>query len=136
MSDWNKQIIDEFRENDGEVGGSFEGKPLLLLHHEGARTGKERVSPLMYQAVDGGYAVFASKGGADSNPDWYHNIMANPATKVEVGAEVVDVEARRAEGDEYRRIWERQKSEYPFFAEYEEKTARDHIPVVVLEPRD
>ena len=133
LSDWNSQIIDEFRENGGKVGGPFEGRPLLLLHHKGARTGTERVTPLMYQAVDGGYAVFASKGGADSNPDWYHNVKANPDTSVEVGTEVVDVEARVAEGDEYERIWEKQKSDYSFFAEYEAKTARDNIPVVVLD---
>ena len=132
MSDWNKQIIDEFRENDGKVGGRFEGRPLLLLHHKGARTGIERVTPLMYQAVEGGYAVFASKGGADSNPDWYHNVQANPDTTVEVGTEVVEVEARLAEGDEYDQIWEKQKSDHPFFAEYESRTARDHIPVLVL----
>ena len=68
MSDWNQQIIEEFRANDGEVGGVFKGAPLLLLHHRGAKTGTERVSPLMYQAVDDGYAIFASKGGADSHP--------------------------------------------------------------------
>lgn len=133
MSDWNNKIIDEFRENDGKVGGPFEGRPLLLLHHEGVRTGTERVTPLMYQAIDDGFAVFASKGGADSNPDWFHNIKANPDTKVEVGTETVDVTARLAEGDEYERIWEKQKSDYPFFAEYEEKTARDQIPVIVLD---
>lgn len=133
MSDWNKQIIEEFRDNEGKVGGNFEGKPLLLLHHTGARTGTERVTPLMYQAVDGGYAVFASKSGADSNPDWFHNLKANPEARVELGTDTVDVRARVAEGDEYDRIWEKQKSDYPFFADYEEKTARDRIPVVVLE---
>lgn len=133
LSDWNSQIIDEFRENGGKVGGPFEGRPLLLLHHKGARSGTDRVTPLMYQAIDGGYAVFASKGGADSNPDWYHNVKANPDTSVEVGTEVVDVEARVAEGDEYERIWEKQKSDYSFFADYEAKTARDNIPVIVLD---
>ena len=136
MSDWNKKIIDEFRENGGEVGGPFAGRPLLLLHHKGARTGTERVTPLMYQDVDGGYAVFASKAGADSNPDWYHNVKANPDVRVELGTELVDVEARIADGDEYTQIWEKQKTDYPTFADYEEKTARDHIPVVVLERKD
>lgn len=133
MSDWNKQIIHEFRENEGKVGGPFEGRPLLLLHHKGARTGTERVTPLMYQEIDGAYAVFASKGGADSNPDWYHNLKANPEATVEVGTETVDVEARVAVGDEYERIWKKHKSDYPVFAEYEQKTSRDHIPVVVLD---
>lgn len=135
MSDWNKSIIEEFRENGGQVGGRFAGRPLLLLHHEGARTGTHRVTPLMYQEVEGGYAVFASKAGADTNPDWFHNVRANPETKVEVGSETFEVTARVAEGEEYETIWERQKSDYSFFAEYEAKTAREHIPVVVLERR-
>ncbi len=87
----------------------------------------------MYQEVDGGYAVFASKAGADTNPDWLHNLKANPETTIEVGSETHEVRARLAEGKEHESIWERQKSDYAFFAEYEAKTARDHIPVVVLE---
>ena len=135
MSEWNRQIVEEFRANDGRVGGPFEGRPLLLLHHRGARTGTLRVTPLMYQAVGAGYAIFASKGGADTNPDWYHNLLAHPETEVEVGSETVSVTARLAAGSEYDTIWTRQKSDYPFFAEYEQQTRRDHIPVLVLEPR-
>ena len=135
MSNWNQNIIEEFRANAGSVSGHFAGRPLLLLHHTGARTGKQRVTPLMYQAVEGGYAVFASKAGADTNPDWFHNLRANPETRVEVGSETVDVTARVAVGDEYEKIWAKQKRDYPFFAEYEAKTDRDHIPVVVLEKR-
>ena len=134
MGDWNTEIIDEFRANEGRVGGMFEGAPLLLLHHTGARTGTERVTPLMYQLVDGGYAIFASKAGADTNPDWYHNLMASPETKVELGTARTPVRARRAEGDEHDRIWEQQKKSWPQFAQYEEQTARDVIPVIVLEP--
>lgn len=136
MSDWNEQIVDEFRANEGRVGGVFAGKPLLILHHKGARSGVERISPLMYQDVEGSYAVFASKAGAHTNPDWFYNIRANPAATVEVGTDKVDVMARIVEmgSDEYTRIWERQKREYPQFAGYEEKTDRDHIPVIVLEP--
>ena len=78
MSDFNRRVVDEFRANGGRVGGMFEGAPLLLLHHVGARTGTQRVAPLMYQAVDGGYAIFASKAGADTNPAWLHNLTANP----------------------------------------------------------
>lgn len=133
MSDWNQQIIEEFRHNNGQVGGVFEGSPLLLLHHAGAKTGTERVTPLMYQAVDDGYAVFASAAGADSNPDWYHNLKANPGAAVEVGGGNFDVVAREAKDEEYRRIWEKQKAAYPTFADYEQKTARDRIPVMVLE---
>ena len=133
MSDWNSNIIDEFRDNEGKVGGMFEGAPLLLMHHVGARTETERITPLMYQALDGGYAVFASKGGADTNPDWLHNVKANPEIKVEVGAEIVAVMARVADDDEHDRIWSKQKQDWPQFAEYENKTARDVIPVVILE---
>ena len=133
MSDRDDRIIEEFRQNEGKVGGGFEGAPLLLLHHKGAKTGIERVNPLMYQAVDGGYAVFASKGGSDSNPDWFHNLQANPETVVEVGSDEIAVRARVAEGEEHDRIFEKQASDYPVFAEYEEKTSRDRIPVVVLE---
>ena len=115
------------------LGGMFEGAPLLLLHHSGARTGTQRVTPLMYQAVPGGYAVFASKAGADSNPDWYYNVTANSETKVEIGSESLSVTARVAGGEEHDAIWSRQKQEWPQFAEYEQQTARDVIPVVVLE---
>lgn len=134
MSDWNEGIIDEFRANDGRVGGVFEGKPLLLLHHRGARTGVERVSPLMYRRVGTSYAVFASKGGADSNPDWYHNLNANPEVTIEVGIDKLDVRARLAEGEEQDAIWDRQKREHPQFADYERKTSRARIPVIVLDP--
>ena len=133
MNDFMQHTIDEFRANDGKVGGMFEGKPLLLLHTVGAKSSTERVNPLMYQAIDGGYAVFASANGADSNPGWFYNMKANPETKVEVGAETLAVKARVAEGDEHERIWTKQKLDWPQFAEYEEKTARDVIPVVVLE---
>ncbi len=134
MSDWNKDIIEEFRVNDGNVGGMFDGRPLLLLHHVGAKSGTERVSPLMYQALDNGFAIFASKGGADQNPAWFHNLKSNPETTVEIGTETVTVRARVAEGEEHDRIWAQQKRDFSFFAEYEKKTSRPQIPVVVLEP--
>ena len=131
-NDWNRAVIEEFRANGGRVGGMFEGKPLLLLHHTGARTGVRRVSPLMYQELEGGYAVFASKAGADANPDWFHNLAANPLTEAEIGTKTVRINARVAEGEERDRIWDRQKRDYPMFAEYEAKTSRI-IPVIVLE---
>jgi len=134
MSDWNHGIVEEFRANDGAVGGHFEGRPVLLLHHTGARTGTKRVNPLMYQPVPTGYAIFASKGGADTNPDWYHNLRANPEVTIEVGRETIEARARIVGGAEREEIWERQKREYPQFAGYEEKTARAEIPVIVLEP--
>jgi deazaflavin-dependent oxidoreductase (nitroreductase family) len=134
MSNWNEGIVDEFRSNDGEVGGVFTGKPLLLLHHKDAQTGTERVSPLMYQQVGESYAIFASKGGADTNPDWFHNLIANPDVSIEVGTDKLDVRARVVNGGEQDAIWERQKRDFPQFAGYEEKTSRAQIPVVVLDP--
>ena len=134
MSEWNVGIVDEFRENAGVVGGMFEGKPLLILHHVGAKSGQERVCPLMYQVTDGGYAVFASKAGADSHPDWYYNLLANPDASVEVGTDTVAVSARVLSDDDRRPIWEQQKSDHPQFADYEAGTDRV-IPVLVLETR-
>lgn len=132
-NDWNQKVIDEFRAGGGRAGGVLEGMPLLLLHHTGARTGTGRISPLAYQAVEGGYAIFASKGGAPTNPDWYHNLVANPETEIEIGTETLAVRARVAEGAERERIWSKQKENFSNFAEYETKTSR-RIPVVVLEP--
>lgn len=131
--DPNAAIIDEFRANEGVVGGYFAHVRLLLLHHKGARTGIERVNPLATQPVDGGWAIFASKGGADDHPAWYHNLLAQPDVSVEVGTQTFAVRAREAVGDEYDRIWSKQKADVPQFAEYERKTARDRIPVIVLE---
>lgn len=133
-NEWNKQIIAEFRENGGRVGGQFEGTPLLLLHHLGRKSGAERVNPIAYQAVGAGYAVFASKGGADDHPDWYLNLLAHPDTEVEVGTETVPVRARELPTDERKPIWETQKRFNPGFADYETKTSRT-IPVVLLERR-
>jgi len=134
MSDWNTGIVTEFRENAGAVGGMFEGRPLLLLHHFGAKTGQERVSPLMYQAVAGGFAIFASKAGADTHPHWLHNLIANPDVSVEVGTETVSVTARVVSDEEREPIFSKQATEFPQFAEYQAGTDRV-IPVVMLEPR-
>ncbi|HEY4346909.1 MAG TPA: nitroreductase family deazaflavin-dependent oxidoreductase [Gaiellaceae bacterium] len=132
-NDWNGKVIEEFRANHGKVGGPFEGMPLVLLHHRGAKSGTERINPLAYQDVGGSLAVFASKGGAPTTPDWFYNLVANPEVTVEVGATTHRVIARVAEGDERDRIWEAQKAALPQFAEYE-KTAGREIPVVVLDP--
>jgi deazaflavin-dependent oxidoreductase (nitroreductase family) len=132
MSDWNAAIIEEFRANGGKVGGQFEGAPMLLLHTTGAKTGKERVNPLVCQAEGDRLVVFASKAGAPTSPDWYHNLVANPEVIVEVGSETVPLRARVAEGDERERLWATQKGLMPGFADYEAKTTRQ-IPVVVLE---
>ena len=131
-SDWNAKIIDEFRANKGKVGGMFEGTPILLLHHAGAKSGTVRVNPLAYQADGDHWIVFASKGGAPTNPDWYHNLKANPGASVEIGTDTFDVRARVAEGEERERLWSRQKELMPGFADYEQRTTRK-IPVVILE---
>lgn len=132
-NDWNAGIIREFRANAGKLGGSFEGASVLLLHTTGAKSGKERVHPMMYRRVGDNYAVFASKAGAPTNPDWYHNLVANPAVKAEIGTQILDLTARVAGSAERELIWAAQKADYPGFAEYEQKTSRQ-IPVVILEP--
>jgi deazaflavin-dependent oxidoreductase (nitroreductase family) len=131
-NDWNSKIIEEFRANDGKVGGQFEGAPLLLLHTTGAKSGQERVNPMMYQQVGDTYAVFASKGGAPTHPHWYHNLVAHPSVQAEIGTQTLPFTARVASTDEREQIWSAQKSSYPGFAEYEEKTTRQ-IPVIILE---
>lgn len=134
-NDWNQKVIDEFRANGGRVGGQMEGWPLLLLHHVGARSGIERVTPVVYQRLgeSGSVAVFASKAGAPTNPDWFHNLVANPETSIEIGAETRQVRARVAAGDDRERIWEAQKRVFPNFAEYEKTAGAREIPVVILE---
>ena len=131
--DWNTQIINEFRANEGKVGGNFEGAPLLLLHTTGARTGQERINPMMYQDLGDSVAVFASKAGAPTNPDWYRNLVANPDVTAEIGTATRTFRARTAEPDERAPIWEKQKADYPGFGDYEANTSRE-IPVVILDP--
>ncbi len=133
-SDFNGKIIAEFRANGGKVGGPFAGSDILLLHHTGARSGTERVSPLAYQRVGESFAAFASKAGAPENPAWYHNLLANPDTSIEVGTETIKVRARVAEPAERDVIWDRQKERAPHFAQYEQKAAPRKIPVVLLDP--
>jgi deazaflavin-dependent oxidoreductase (nitroreductase family) len=133
-ADFNAQIIEEFRANEGRVGGMFEGNTLLLLHHTGARSGKSYVNPLAYQADAGRYVIFASKAGAPEHPGWYHNLKANPETTIEVGTETVPVRADEAEGAERDRLYSTQAERIPQFAEYQEKAGRT-IPVMILTPR-
>ncbi len=130
--DLNQQVITEFRANGGKVGGRHTGAPILLLHSTGARTGQTRVNPVMFQAVGDSFAIFATKGGAPTNPDWYHNLVANPRATVEIGTETIEVTARTARSDEREPIWTCQKERYPVFAEYERRTSRQ-IPVMILE---
>jgi deazaflavin-dependent oxidoreductase (nitroreductase family) len=133
FNDWNKNIIEEFRTNEGKVGGPFEGAPMLLLHNKGRKSGKEFVNPLMYQPVGDDIAIFASKGGAPEHPDWYHNVSENPDVQVELGTETVSMKAREVKGEERSKIWEKQKADHPGFAEYEKATTGiREIPVFVL----
>lgn len=132
-SDFNQQIIDEFRANDGHVGGMFDRSRLLLLHTTGAKTGQPRINPLAYRRDGDRFVVFGSKGGAPTDPDWYFNLKAHPRATVEVGTERFDVDASVATEAERERIWLLQKEEVPAFADYETKTDRK-IPVVILEP--
>jgi len=132
--DWNAQTISEFRRNHGQVGGYFKGAPLLLLHTTGARTGKQRVNPVMYLKDGGRLVVFASNGGAPKNPDWYYNLKAHPDIEAEVGDDLVEVHVEEALGAERDELYGRQSALYPRFGEYQRGTKR-RIPVMVLTPR-
>jgi deazaflavin-dependent oxidoreductase (nitroreductase family) len=132
--DFNGKVIAEFRENDGKVGGFFAGAPLLLLHHAGAKTGTERVNPLVYQQVGGSYAVFASAGGQPRDPQWFRNLVAHPDVTIEVGTSSVKARARVAGTTERAAIWATQKERMPNFADYEKTAAPREIPVILLDP--
>ena len=132
--DFNGQVIEEFRANGGKVGGYFEGASLLLLHHAGAKTGTERVNPLVYQQVGGSYAIFASAGGQPRDPQWFRNLVAHPDVTVEVGTSTVKARARIADSEERARIWATQKERMSNFADYEKSAAPREIPVVLLDP--
>jgi deazaflavin-dependent oxidoreductase (nitroreductase family) len=134
MVDFNQQVITEFRENAGVVGGMFDGMPMILVHHVGAKSGEERIAPLVYLPDGENFVVFASKGGAPENPGWYHNLKAHPETKVEVSGETVPVLATEATGDERDRLFAAQVAAQPQFGDYEKKTDRK-IPAIVLTPR-
>ena len=130
--DWNTTVINEFRENAGKVGGTFDGRPMILVHHTGAKSGAERVTPLVYLPEGDRIFIFASKGGDPKHPAWFHNLVANPRTKVEVGAETFEVVARVLEGQERDEYYAKQAAVMPNFAEYQANTTRI-IPVVELE---
>ncbi len=131
MSDWNKEIIEEFRANEGKVGRHFENMTLLLLHTTGAKSGKARINPVVYLENGDELVIIASKGGAPTHPDWYHNIMANPNVDVEVGVEKFQAKANVAQEPERAKLYQKMASQYPFFNEYQQKTERI-IPVVKL----
>ncbi len=132
-ADFNAQIIDEFRANEGRVGGMFENMPLLLLHHAGARSGSRYVNPVAYVSDGDRYVIIASKGGAPANPGWYHNLKAHPEVAIEVGTETLDVVAGEATGAERDRLFRAMADRSPAFDEYQAKVTRT-IPVIVLTP--
>ena len=135
MNEFNQGIIEEFRANAGVVTNPmFDGTPLILFHHRGAKTGTERVAPLGYQDLDDGRrAVFASAGGAPNNPAWFHNLVANPDTSLEIGSDTIDVTATVADPPTRESIWQRQKEHFPQLADYEAATRT--FPVIVLSAR-
>ena len=132
--DFNGQVIEEFRANGGKVGGYFAGAPLLLLHHNGAKTGTERVNPLVYQQVGDSYAIFGSAGGQPRDPQWFRNLIAHPDVTVEVGTTTARVRARVADPRERAAIWATQKERMSNFADYEKSAAPREIPVILLDP--
>ena len=131
INDWNRQVIEEFRANGGKVGGQFEGAPMILVHHFGAKSGTERVSPMVYFPDGDRLLIIASKAGAPTNPDWYHNLKAHPRVDVEVGTETFPVTVEELSGAERDEKWARVTAAMPGFAEYQKKTTRT-IPVLAL----
>ena len=129
--DWNTMVIIEFRANGGRVSGSFEGAPILLLHTIGAKSGLERVTPMMYLEFEGRLFVFASNAGADAHPDWYHNLRAHPMVTVEIGSATIAAVAAPLEGTERDRIYAVQAERRSDFTEYAHNTSRT-IPVIEL----
>jgi deazaflavin-dependent oxidoreductase (nitroreductase family) len=133
VNEWNKKVIEEFRANEGRVGGNFEGKTLLLLHTKGAKSQQERINPVACIRDGERLAVIASKGGAPTNPDWYYNVTANPLVTVEVGTEKFQARASVAEEPERTRLYNQMVEVMPGFDDYRRNTTRV-IPVIVLTP--
>jgi deazaflavin-dependent oxidoreductase (nitroreductase family) len=135
FEDFNKNLIADLRANAGQAtSGPFRGGSVLILTTTGAKSGETRENPLAYTRGGDNYVVIASKGGAPTNPAWFHNLVANPDAKIEVLGEMIPVHARVAEGEEHQRLYDAQAKVMPGFAEYQTRTTRK-IPVVVLEPR-
>lgn len=123
-AEYNAKIITEFRANQGRVGGRWEGTPLLLLHHIGAKSGLMRVNPVAYLSDESRYLIWAANGGAPKNPDWYHNLRAQPNAQIEVGSEMLEVTAEEATGEEHNRLFEKAATRYPELDELARKTQR------------
>lgn len=131
MNDYNQQVIAEFRANGGKVGGRFEGAPMVLVSHKGAKSGVVRTTPLVCSLDGDDVVIIASMGGAPTNPAWYHNLVANPQVTVEFGTDQYEATAVETTGDERQRLWDAQAAIMPFFNDYAAKTQRV-IPVLRL----
>ena len=131
LNDRNRSVIEEFRNSKGSPAGNFSGRPMLLLTTNGRKTGQSRTNPLMYLPDGDRWIVFATKGGSPKNPDWYHNLVANPIVTLEVGSETFEAEAAVVAGEERDLLYARQAGLFPMFAEYEQRTTR-RIPVVAF----
>ena len=131
MSDWDAKIIAQFRATGGRVGERYHGRPMLLLHHVGARSGLERVNPLVYMPDGDRMVVAASSGGRPANPGWLHNLRARPEATAEIGTETAPVKAAEIVGADYDRTWPRMVEFLPVFGEYQERAGR-RIPLVAL----
>jgi deazaflavin-dependent oxidoreductase (nitroreductase family) len=135
MSDFNRAIIEEFHANGGKVGGPFAGANMLLLHTTGAKSGQPRINPLVYINDGERMLIIASKGGSDSNPDWYYNLLANPTVTIDTGTEQFEARATPVTDEPERsQLYAKMVAQRPGFGEYEQKTTRK-IPVVVLARR-
>jgi deazaflavin-dependent oxidoreductase (nitroreductase family) len=132
--EYNAGIVEQFRANGGRVGGTWERTPLLLLHHTGARSGVSRVNPVAYLPDDRGYLIWAANGGAPNHPAWYHNLLANPSTSIEVGGDTIDVVAEEATGEERERLFANAAERHPQLADIARETHRV-IPYIILTPR-
>jgi deazaflavin-dependent oxidoreductase (nitroreductase family) len=134
-NDYNTKIIEEFRANQGRVGGPWAGTTLILVHHIGAKSGMERVLPLgCFRQRDGRFVIVASNGGSPAHPDWYYNLKANPRITVEVGSQTLTVLAQELDGTARAEVWPKLVAQYPTVGEHQAKTARQ-IPVFMLTPQ-
>lgn len=132
MTEFNQKVVEEFRANEGKVGGAFAGAPMLILTHTGAKSGKPHTTPLVYSRDGDRFVIIASKAGAPTNPAWYYNLIAHPEVTVEVGTERFTVRAVEARGAERDRLFDAQARLMPQFNEYKKTTTRT-IPVFMLE---
>jgi len=132
LAEMNRQVIADFRATGGRPGGQFDGIPVVLVHHVGAKSGKERIAPLVPFLDGDRIYVIASKGGSDTNPDWYHNLVAHPETVAEWGTETFPVTARVLQGQERDDVYAKQVAVQPQFGDYQARTSRV-IPVIELE---